>query len=116
MQLKAFDILLELREFIARGGEGDILSNGHVREEGVILEEIPDAASLGRQVDILSGIVKGSAVQGNGAAIGRFNAGNAFERYGLAATASSEQREDLITDAEGNLKGKVAEAFPNRDI
>ena len=116
MQLKAFDVLLEFRELIPCGGEGDILCNGHVWKEGVILEEIPDAASLGRQVDILSGIVKRPAVQGNGAAIGRFNAGNAFKGYGLAATASSEQREDFITDAEGNIKGKVAKLFFNRDI
>src|SRR5581483_2627314 len=49
------EALQKLRDSLA-AAEGDVLLDGHVREEGVVLEDQPDSAPLGRQVDAPRGV------------------------------------------------------------
>ena len=81
--------------FRARAGADaaeDVLLHRHVREEGVLLEQVPHAAALGREVDAALAVKKRLAVEDDAAAVGRHDARDALERHALAAAGRAEQR------------------------
>lgn len=96
LQPEAAQLLLRAAaSFCAAAGADaapDVLQHRHVREEGVLLEEIPHPPLLRRKVDVLFTVEKCFAVEDDVSPVRRHNPGNAFERYALAAAGSAEQR------------------------
>ena len=69
--------------------EGDVLAHGHVRKDGIVLEDHADVALVGRDV------VDDPSVEGDGAALDGVEAGDHAQQRGLAAAGGAEQREEL---------------------
>ena len=68
---------------------GDVLRDGHVREQRVVLEDRVDVARVGRQVLDLH------APELDAAAVGQLEAGDQPQRRRLARPGRAEQREEL---------------------
>ncbi len=68
--------------------EGDVFEDGHMAEEGVVLEDEADAA--------LAGVERGGvlAVEVDGAAVGGIQPGDDAEEGGFAATGGTEQSDE----------------------
>ena len=69
--------------------EGDVLAHGHVRKDGVILENHADVAL------VRGDIVDDPAVKGDGAALDGVEARDHAQQRRLAAAGGAEQREEL---------------------
>ena len=69
--------------------KGDVLAHGHVREDGVILENHADVAL------VRGDVVDDPAVKGDGAALDGVEARNHAQQRRLAAAGGAEQREEL---------------------
>ena len=94
----------------------NVLLNGHVGKERVLLEEIADPALLRREVDLLFAVEEHAAVQHDPAAVGRHDAGDALERHALAAAGGPEQRQRFVRYLEFRLQTERAKAFFNINI
>ena len=89
--------------------EGDVLADGHVREERVVLEDHAEAAALGRGGrDVL-------AVDEDAPRVGRLEAGDQPQHRRLAAAGGTEERDDLAlrrpTSETPRVTGVLAEAL-----
>ena len=73
--------------------EGDVLFDGEMREERVVLEDQADPALLRRGDG--GGRGNDGAVQRDGAAVGGFEPGDEAQQGGLATAALADQREQL---------------------
>jgi hypothetical protein len=80
--------------------EGDVLANGHVREERVLLEHQPDPAPLGGEVDAARGVEPRSPVQSDAPALGAKEAGDGTEQARLPRPGGPDEDEHLGIDRE----------------
>ena len=87
----------------------NVLQHRHVREEGVLLEEIPHPPLLRREIDVLFAVEERFAVEDDVSPVRRHDPGNAFERYALAAAGIAEQRH-----AHDRRRGARLSFFPPR--
>ena len=87
----------------------DILPHRHVREECVVLEQIADLPLLGREVDVLLGIIEHYAVQFDMPAVRFLDPGDALERKALAAAGGTQQAGDSVLRFEGHIQRKGTE-------
>ena len=88
---------------LAPGPEGDVVGDGHVGEERVVLKDGVDVAPIGRDPrDVL-------AVEQNPSGGGQLEARDHPQRGGLAAARGAEQREELAA-----LDGEVG--LLDRDV
>ena len=79
--------------------EADVLGDGQVGEEGVVLEDHPDLAALGRHPGAVAG--DGHARDLDGAGLGLLEAGDQAQQRRLAAAGRAEQGDELAAlDAE----------------
>jgi hypothetical protein len=67
-----------------------------VGEEGVLLEDEPDAASIGREIDALFGVQPDFAVERDASTRRAHEAGDHGEHGRLAGTGGTDQREDAV--------------------
>src|SRR5438309_504192 len=72
------------------GGEGQILAQRHVREEGVILEHIPAIAILRAQVYFGRGVEQNLVIEEDASGVRPNKAGDAIERQRLSRSAGAE--------------------------
>ena len=103
------DALLFLPRSVQR--EDDILAYGHVREEGIVLEEIADPARLRREVDAPLAVVERAPVQQDLPAVRTFEACDALERHALAAARGAEEGEGCIGQCEIRRERKAAQTL-----
>ena len=90
---------------------GDVLRHGHVREEGVVLEDDADVALVGRQM------VDAGAVDQHAAAGLADEAGDDAQKSGLAAAGGTEQGHDLARlDGERHAVDGDGRAVADREI
>ena len=61
-------------------------------------------------------VKKRAVVQDDTPLVRRFEAGNDFERHGLAGARRTQKSKDLVADAEVNLKREVAQKFFDLDV
>ena len=87
----------------------DILAHGHVREKGVILEEIAHLALLRGQVDVPVCIEQRSPVQHDTPAVGLLDAGDALERHALAAAGRAQQAKHAAVRLKGDAQREIAQ-------
>jgi hypothetical protein len=64
--------------------EGEVLAQGHVGEEGVVLEDVTAGAALGREVDAGFGVKEDAIAEDDAAAVRGDEAGDGIEREGFA--------------------------------
>ena len=82
--------------------EGDVIENGHIAEQGVVLEDEADAP-LGS-----GNVVDPAAVDEDVAAVGILQAGQHAQNRRLAAAAGTEEGDELaLVDAKGNVARRV---------
>ena len=82
--------------------EGDVVVDGHIAEQSVVLEDEADAP-LGS-----GNVVDPAAVDENVAAVGILQAGQHAQNRRLAAAAGTEEGDELaLVDAEGNVARRV---------
>ena len=75
--------------------EGDVLVNGHVRPQCVVLEQESDVSLCGREVDLLLRVEYDRVSDGD-AALGRcLEAGDHSQRGGLSASGRTEQNDEF---------------------
>ena len=94
----------------------NVLLNGHVGKERVLLEEIADPTLLRREVDLFLAVKEHAVIENDVPAVGRHDAGDAFERHAFAAAGRAEQRQRFVRYLEFRLQTERAEAFFNIDI
>ena len=94
----------------------DILLGGHGGEQRILLEQIADAAFLGRKINVRLVVEQCFAVEDDLPAVGPFDACDAFERHALAAAGRAEQGECFTVHLEFGAQMKAAEFFFNIDI
>ena len=94
----------------------DVLLDGHVGKERVLLEEIADPALLRREVDLFFAVKEHAAVQHDAPAVGCDDAGDALERHALAAAGRAEQRQRFILRLEFRLQMERAETLFNVNV
>src|SRR5207244_916911 len=82
---------LLLRDLLHLQRESDVLSDGPMGPYGVGLEDHPDVALVGGDADLSFGVVDDGVADGDPAAAGLFQAGDAPHGAGLAATGLAEQ-------------------------
>ena len=88
-----------------------------MREEAAFLEDIAEAAPLGRQVDALRAREQGLAADRDAAAIGPQQPRQHVDEAGLAGAGAAEQRGDAgIGRGEARLDLKRAEALLDLDF
>ena len=91
-----------LGRLFAAQTEGHVLVHGQVREQGMILEDHPHAASLGRDEDGVRG--DNPVVQVNTAKIGPLQSGDQAQGGGFAAPAWADQGQDFaLTQFKGDI-------------
>ena len=76
--------------------EGDIVVNRHMRPDGVGLEDHADAAPFGSDEEIAFGGTDQDIADGDLAAVGPLQTGDAAQERGLARAAEPEQDEELL--------------------
>ena len=86
---------LLLRHLLHLQREADVLGDGSVRPDGVGLEDHADVALVGGDADLAFGIVDNGVADGDPAAAGLFQPGDAPHGAGLAATGLAEQDQRL---------------------
>ena len=99
---------------LARSG-ADILLDRHVREQGVLLKQVADAALLRRQVDMPLAVEQRAAVQHDPAPVRAHDTGDAAQRHALAAAGRAEQRHGLVFRLERHAQVERAEFFLDVD-
>ena len=91
--------------------EGDVIENGHIAEQGVVLEDEADAP-LGS-----GNVVDPAAVDEDVAAVGILQAGQHAQDRRLAAAAGTEEGDELaLVDAKGNVARRVEGAVILFDV
>ena len=95
---------LVVDSLIARGAGkvedavGDVFGNGEVGEERVALDDVAEAAVVGRDVEAGCGVEYRAVVDGDAAAVRSEEAGYCFEREGLAGAGLAEEDGDSGAD------------------
>ena len=102
-----------LTAILAADGAGDVLPDGHVGEEGVLLKEIAYMPLLGRQVDAGGAVEQDAPVQYDAPLIRPQYAGDALERYGFPAAGSTKQGQRRIARLKLYIQSKVSQALAN---
>ena len=92
----------------------DVFFHRHMREQGIVLEQIAYPALLRRQVDAARGIEQRFAVQHDAALVRRFHACDTFERHALAAAGRAQQAGDWVVGLKPGVQHKIAQ--PLADI
>ena len=87
---------------------GDVLLDGHVREERVFLEDEAHPALLRRSVDACSRVEEDPRAERYPAAFRLREAGDAPEDARLACAGRPDEREGLASDGERQLEPKRA--------
>ena len=77
------ELFLFLRARACADAAEDVLCRRHVGEQGVLLERIPHAPLLRREVDMLFAVEQHAAVQRDRAAVRLFDACDALERHAV---------------------------------
>ena len=91
--------------------EGNVIENGHIAEQGVVLEDEADAP-LGS-----GNVVDPAAVDEDVAAVGILQAGQHAQNRRLAAAAGTEEGDELaLVDAKGNVARRVEGAVILFDV
>lgn len=75
--------------------EGNILGDGQMREECVMLKKQADAAVAAGEIDTPRGVEKHAAIERDAAAIGALKARDAAERHALAGAGWTENGERI---------------------
>ena len=93
----------------------DILHDGHVRKQRILLKEVPDPPLLRGQVDARFAVKERLAVQHDAAAVRCHDPGDALERDALAAAGGAEQRHDPAGGFKLRVQGEGAQLLFNID-
>ena len=99
---------LALFFFRAACRKRDVLGHGHVGKEGVVLEQVADAALLRREVHALFAVEERAPVEQDASLVGLFDARDALQGHALAAARGAEQREHFV--AHGKFHGEIEAA------
>ena len=83
-----------------RPGVGDVLRHGHVREEGVLLEDEADRAMLRRKVDLGLRVEPRLAREGHVSPLGPQEPCDRSQHARLARARRADERDRLATDLE----------------
>ena len=75
-------------------GEGQILTQRHVRKQGVVLKHITAIAFLRRQMDSRGGVVKDVVFEQDAAFVGLHESGDGIEHQRFAGAAGAEEHRD----------------------
>ena len=99
--------------FLARSVQckDDVLADGHIRKERVVLKEIADAALLRREVDARTAVIECAAVEDDLPAIRGLQPRDALQRHALAAARCTEQGERRIRECKVRAEREVTQAF-----
>ena len=95
--------ITEFALYLIKGyvSEGDVVVDGHIRPQGIVLEQEADLALVGRNVDAHGAVENHLVPDRDTAAGGRFQTGNHAQRGRLAAAGRAEQRhEGVVPDDE----------------
>ena len=76
--------------------EGDVVINGHIRPQGVILEEEADLALVCRDIDARFAVEHDLVADGDAAGGGRFQTRDHTQGGGLAAAGGAEQGDKSV--------------------
>ena len=69
----------------------DVAPDGHVGEEGELLEQIADMPLLRGKIDVLFAVEQHLVAETDHAPVGLFNARDTFERHAFARSRCAEQ-------------------------
>ena len=102
------------------GGKGEVFAHGHVREEGVVLEDVAAGAFAREEMDFRAAVVEDAVAEEDASGVGLHEAGDGVEREGFAGAAGSVEdgdagvRVELDVEAEAGGFGTGGEVF--RDV
>jgi hypothetical protein len=89
----------------ARGAaERDVRPHREVGEERVLLEDEPDGALLGGEVDARGGVVPGAVAEGDAAAVGLAQPRDRPQDRRLAGARGPDERDGLGADAQADVE------------
>ena len=86
-----------------------ILVNGHIWEEGILLEEIAHSALLGRQINVGPAVEEHPVVQHDAASVGPLDASDAFEGHAFAAAGGPQQSQHATLGFQGDVQAEAAQ-------
>ena len=93
-----------------RAAERDVRPHGHVREERVLLEDEPDRARLGRQVDAGPRIEPGAIAERDPPAVGAAQSGHRAQHRRLAGARRTDERDRVALDGQLDVEPKRPKA------
>ena len=102
-----------LTAILAADGAGDVLPDGHVGEEGVLLKEVAYVPLLRRQVDAGGAVEQDAPVQYDAPFVRPQYAGDALERHGFSTAGGPEQGQRSIASLKLYIQGKAPQALVN---
>ena len=88
-------------------GEGQVLPDGHVGEESLVLEDIAAGALLRREMNARAGVEEDAVVEQDAAGIGFDETGDGIEREGFARTTGSEENGDAGSGFEFDIEREL---------
>ena len=92
--------------------EGDVLVDGHIRPERVVLEQEAHLALVGRDVDAERAVVHDAVADGDAAAGRRLEAGDHAKGRGFAAAGGAQQRDEgVVVDGQVQIIDRI-KVFP----
>ena len=89
----------------------NILTDSHVREQGIILEHIARVPLLRDQIDLLRGVKQNSAAKRDGSLVRALDPGDTLESHRFAAPGRPQQREDPVLSLQICLKEEIPYSF-----
>ena len=94
----------------AVAAEGDVRPHGHVRKQRVLLEDEPDRARLGRQVDAGLRVEPRAIAERDPAAIGAAQPGDRAQHRRLAGPRRADERDGVALDGQLDVERKRPKA------
>ena len=95
---------------------GDVLGDGEVGEELVVLEEQGRLALLGGEVDLLVAVEEGLAVDDDVPRVRRLDTGYAAQGEALAAAAGPEKPDGLCAGGELDVQVEGGQVLLDLDV
>ena len=104
--VEALEQLVDAR----RAAERDVRAHGHVRKERVLLEDEPDRARLGRQVDAGLRVEPRPLAERDPAAVGVRKSGHRAQHRRLAGPRRADERHGVALDGQLDVERKRPKA------
>ena len=97
--------------FVPGKSDPDILFNGHVRKQRIVLKKITDLPFLRLQKNLFSGIKKGNSVDHDPPFFRSFDSGNTFQGQAFPTSGSAQDSDPLFFTFKGNIQPEFSILF-----